>query len=546
MATTKSAENKSSKSKNGQTSTTKQVQSGSRTEGEVTVYSEATPAEATPAEAPLYLKIKESVYEKIRSTVGRLPAETGGALGGNYEDNVITDFQYDAEAHQTGAIYSPNVEFLNHLFENDWNPRGIRLLGFVHSHPPGCKFISEGDRRYATRILEAIPELEQLFLPIVMSTAGNDAFEIVPFVAFRAENGVRIEEATLTIIPDAEDARADKVEDHLPAETAKLMGHFDRVKEAYALDRMRRTRLVFVGAGGARSFADDMARTGVGEFVFIDADRIEATNIATQQVRHSEIGQSKVLAIAKQIQDINPVARVRTAERMVDDQMSDAELQAIALAPFEGHPEPEVTVLCGFTDDFYTQARINRFGLHTGHPTLFAQVYREGRGIELAFTHPEVTPACARCALRTRYEAHLKGNVETVASAGTPIFATIQLNALKGFIALALIHHGTDHPRWGPMLECIGARNLILMRLDPDLSETLGLSIFDDVLGSDERILFGDTVWLPQQPDHPDNGFSLCPECGGTGSLSDAEGTFADTREMPDYDNPADREPEKV
>jgi len=155
---------------------------------------------------PYRLKMTRAVYEAIRQTVGRLPAETGGALGGRYEDEIITAFQFDAEARRTGATYSPNTAFLNRLFQEDWNPRGIRLLSFVHSHPPGCKYISHGDRVYAARILAAIPELKQLYLPIVMSTGDGMPFEIVPFVALRdGEGGVIIEEAELVIVAGTEE-----------------------------------------------------------------------------------------------------------------------------------------------------------------------------------------------------------------------------------------------------------------------------------------------------------------------------------------------------
>ena len=155
---------------------------------------------------PYRLKMTWSVYESIRRTVGHLPAETGGALGGRYEDEVITAFQFDAEARRTGATYSPNTAFLNRLFQEDWNPRGIRLLSFVHSHPPSCKYVSHGDRVYAARILAAIPELKQLYLPIVMSTGDGMPFEIVPFVALRdGEGGVVIEEAELVIVAGTEE-----------------------------------------------------------------------------------------------------------------------------------------------------------------------------------------------------------------------------------------------------------------------------------------------------------------------------------------------------
>ena len=98
----------------------------------------------------------------------------------------------------------------------------------------------------------------------------------------------------------------------------------------------------------------------------------------------------------------------------------------------------------------------------------------------------------------------------------------------------ALLHHETAHPRWGGLLDKIGKRSLVQLRMDPDLTTTVGLGTFDRVLdGADaERLLFDETIWLPQEPDGPASGFPTCPDCGGTGNLTESTGTFDDTRVM--------------
>lgn len=101
---------------------------------------------------------------------------------------------------------------------------------------------------------------------------------------------------------------------------------------------------------------------------------------------------------------------------------------------------------------------------------------------------------------------------------------------MKGFLALALLQHGSPHPRWGKLLERIGSRNLVQIRMDPDLDVPAFARVFGG--GDQERILFDDVVWLPQKPDCLANGFPTCPDCGGTGDLRNIRGTFADTRPM--------------
>lgn len=313
-----------------------------------------------------------------------------------------------------------------------------------------------------------------------------------------------------------------------------------RVRTAYDTRVLGSSRVVFVGAGGARAFADDLARTGLGEFVIIDGDTVSIENVGTQQVRPSEVGRPKVECVAEQVAAISPSARIRTVKRMLDDSMDDEELFQLIQRPFPGFPPPPQILLCGFTDSFVAQARLNRVALHLGLPALYAQLYREGRGVEITFTHPDVTPACSRCTLRSRYVSFLSGSHQAGESAGCPIFCTTFLNALKGFVAMALLHHDTDHPRWGALLSRIGSRNLVISRTDPDFGAALGWNLFDTTMPASSKILFGETLWLPQEPDSGSNGFSRCPECLGTGHLRDRIGRIPDTRQMLPYQDTTD------
>ena len=78
------------------------------------------------------------------------------------------------------------------MFREEWNPFGINLLGFVHSHPPGVWRPSGGDIYYAQDILKAIPDLPYLLLPIVKTKPDTGAFDIFPYAAVRDGNEIRI------------------------------------------------------------------------------------------------------------------------------------------------------------------------------------------------------------------------------------------------------------------------------------------------------------------------------------------------------------------
>ena len=486
------------------------------------------------------LCLTREVYDEIAATVGSMKAEQGGALGWSEGDRVVRFFRFDGTARTTGATYSPDDTSLNVMFREDWNPRGIRLAGFVHSHPRGYARPSGGDLAYAQRILAAIPDLPYLVLPIAQTVPDTGTFRLVPFLAVRDGGTVSVRHVGLDILDrgegdDAGAAASARATTRIPDVA------FDRVENAYDLIRMARSRIVAVGAGGAASFLEDLGRCGVGEFVLIDPDVVTEANIATQQVYRKDVGRPKVSALAERLGDINPRARIEAVTASLGD-LDDKAMRDLCLGPIgDGPVLPEVSLLCGLTDSFHAQARVNALALDLGLPSLCAQVYREGRGAEVTFTYPGLTPACHRCILASRYRAYLaEGYHNQVTSHGTPIFATTRLNAVKGFIALALLHHRAGLPpgaaanRFAGLAARIGNRNLVQIRMDPDLSEVLQIRTFDRVFGGADQdsLLFDETVWRPQDPEPGGDGAKPCPDCGGTGDLRDAMGTFTDTREI--------------
>ena len=265
-------------------------------------------------------------------------------------------------------------------------------------------------------------------LPIAQTVPDTGEFRLVPFLVVRDGDAVAARRVELNVL----DSLVTMPGDVTPPACAET---FDRVVDAYDLDRMSRSRVVAVGVGGAASFIEDLARCGVGEFVLIDPDVVAESNIATQQVYRKDIGRPKVTALARRLRDVNPVVRIREISAGLD-QLDDNEMRALCHDPIGGSA-PAVTVLCGLTDNFFAQARINALALHLGVPSLCAQVWHQGRGAEITFTYPGLTPACHRCVLASRYRAYLtEGFVNDVTSHGTPIFATRRLNSIKGFLVL--------------------------------------------------------------------------------------------------------------
>lgn len=80
------------------------------------------------------------------------------------------------------------------------------------------------------------------------------------------------------------------------------------------LDRLHRARVLVAGLGGVGSFAAEaLARTGIGELLLVDPDRITGSNRNRQLIALcSTEGRLKVEVMQERIQDIAPRCRVRT------------------------------------------------------------------------------------------------------------------------------------------------------------------------------------------------------------------------------------------
>lgn len=481
---------------------------------------------------PAPLVFTDHVWNTIRRTIGSRRAESGGALGGTRGTSIIEHFHFDPTASTNDVQYYPDHQKMNRIFRDEWNPAGINLIGFVHSHPAGNRRPSGQDLRYATQILDAIPELDTFITPIAQTAPDTGDFTLHGYAATRVGT-------TTTMNPTPIHVATPRSTD------PNLTPEFTRVRQAYDLPAMAASRVIAIGCGGSAAFLEDMARAGIGEFVLIDPDVITAPNIGTQQVYRSDIGAGKATTIAHRITDISPHTRVWVITARLQD-LTDHAVRRLTDGHLPGSRllTPSTRLLCAFTDNFAAQSRISRLGLHLGAPVLSATVYQEGRGIELTFSAPGITPACIRCAQHSRYQAYLhQGYRNTVTSDGTPLHATSRLNALKIPIALGLLHQTSKtadptHPgtlRHRRFMQKIATRNLVQVALDPDIGHTLGLRLFDRLAEADPqgRLPVDTTAWLQQEPDNPTTGYPHCPDCGGTGDLTTSINQFTDTRPTP-------------
>lgn len=118
------------------------------------------------------LKLSKSVYQQILDTVGTRTPECGGVLGA-YECGAVTEFYFDEFGTSKQNGYIPNVEMINEMLIHNWMPRGVLMVGIVHSHANGISVPSCGDISYGIKILQALDTVDKFYLPIVTCNQGK-------------------------------------------------------------------------------------------------------------------------------------------------------------------------------------------------------------------------------------------------------------------------------------------------------------------------------------------------------------------------------------
>ena len=127
------------------------------------------------------LRITRSVIQQIEQTIGLYPPECGGILGAK-EDGIISEFYFDRLGESSSEGYSPDVESINSILINDWMPRGIYMVGIVHSHSQELYALSCGDIRYGIQILQALDTVDAFYLPVV--TVSLQRMILHPYVVY--------------------------------------------------------------------------------------------------------------------------------------------------------------------------------------------------------------------------------------------------------------------------------------------------------------------------------------------------------------------------
>ena len=491
------------------------------------------------------ISFSERVLDSFRENVGRYTPETGGMLASSRNKRTIDRCYFDSQSNNTPGTFYYDVESMSEVYRH-WKSKGYVTNGIYHSHPIGAIRPSYHDISTALLHLDFF-KLDYFYLPIIQPEHSG-LYRMYFYVVYKKETHLEVLlEYVLKAEPvgyiyekhkewhmsypiselkdyrrsiDHPEETKNKKEESTPPQTQyEERELFCKVKTLYpekVLDKV----IVCIGTGGARSFLENMARSGFRNYILIDADVVSPSNIATQGVYISEIGKKKVYVIRDRIMDINPAAKVVCVDRFLNDELSDEEFKKY-LNTFPSKAPKDYLIL-GCTDNFDAQKRSSFLALKYGVPYLAAMMYESGSAAELIFVYPGVTESCPRCLLRDRFEKYENGFENDVDSSACPIFATERMNALKGYIALMLLmYQEAPESMFNNMLEEVKDRNFVEIRLNPHLKESkLGIGLFDRVLECAARYTYMDeTLWIPQHPDRSEFGEKPCLLCGGEGDL---------------------------
>lgn len=135
-----------------------------------------TPETQSPFEVAI---AREAHTEMIEYLMSR-PSEAGGVLLGPVGESLLTQFYADEGGACTASTYTPDARSLNRHLEDEWNPAGLELKGFAHSHPAGVSNLSDGDIDYIARLLERNPHWRIFVAPIVLP----EAFRLIPYIVY--------------------------------------------------------------------------------------------------------------------------------------------------------------------------------------------------------------------------------------------------------------------------------------------------------------------------------------------------------------------------
>jgi molybdopterin/thiamine biosynthesis adenylyltransferase len=177
---------------------------------------------------------------------------------------------------------------------------------------------------------------------------------------------------------------------------------WDRVERLLGsrnLELLAQKRVGVVGLGSGGGFvALSLAMSGVGNFVLIDDDLLDASNVVRHVTDSRYVGQPKVDAVADLIRHRNPKAQIETRIGRIEDHRDALDHLDVLVVGVDGEGSKYV---------------INQECLNRNLTAVYAGVYERGEGGDVVIVRPYQGPCYACWAAELRDDLALTKNDAT-------------------------------------------------------------------------------------------------------------------------------------
>lgn len=184
---------------------------------------------------------------------------------------------------------------------------------------------------------------------------------------------------------------------------------FSRNKGILETDVMAQKRAVILGCGSVGSLvAMELARAGVGYFLLCDADIVEYHNVCRHQCGIEDVGDLKVNALSRKLQNINPNIKVIRFEGIVQN-LPKSTLDEFCVA--------NQTIFVGCADNRDADIYANRISIYYSAFFLSIGFWERAYAGEIFYHIPGKGMPCYECALGSG------GNISARAQANHHIYS---------------------------------------------------------------------------------------------------------------------------
>jgi molybdopterin/thiamine biosynthesis adenylyltransferase len=166
-------------------------------------------------------------------------------------------------------------------------------------------------------------------------------------------------------------------------------------KENLVLLAQKRVGVVGLGSGGG-FVAQSLAMSGVGHFVLIDDDTLEASNVVRHVADNRYLGQPKADVVADLIRQRNPKAEITTRVGRIEQHMDALDDLDLLIVGVDGEQVKYI---------------INEACLERDLVAIYAGVYERGEGGDVVIIYPYDGPCYACWSAAVREEVQLTNEV---------------------------------------------------------------------------------------------------------------------------------------